>query len=66
MQVQRILDEIIISSHFRSVLDLEYFPEDEVIYVQRKIGSRSTLIDVSEDGTESELRSHLLRVAAIY
>lgn len=64
--MQELLDQILRTTRFRSVQDLQYIPGENVVYVQRKMGFKSCLIDVSGDETEEDVRKHLMRVPAIY
>jgi hypothetical protein len=64
--MQELLDQILRTTRFRSVQDLQYIPGENVVYVQRKMGFKSCLIDVSGDETEEDVREHLMRVPAIY
>lgn len=66
MQVQSILDKIISENHFRSVSDLQFYPEEKIIYVQRRMGFKSTVVDISNDTDEKSLRKHLASIPAIY
>lgn len=66
MAIQEVLDGILRNNHFRSVSDLQYLPDDGCVYVQRKMGFKSTVVDVSDDDDEESLIRHLASVPAIY
>lgn len=64
--MQELLDQILRTTRFRSVQDLQYIPGENVVYVQRKMGFKSCLIDISGDKSEEDVRKHLMSVPAIY
>lgn len=49
-----------------SVVDLEFVEPDEVIYIRRKPGHRSILIDISGDDGPEAVLAHLESVPAFY
>lgn len=64
--MQELLDQILRTTRFRSVQDLQYIPGEDVIYVQRKMGFKSCLVDISGDKDEEAVKKHLSNVPAIY
>lgn len=66
MNVQFLLDQMLTANHYRSVMDLQYIPCDEVIFVKRKMGFKDTVIDIKKDRTELEIKTHLESIPAIY
>lgn len=66
MLVQPILDDLLRSHRYRSVSDLQYISSENLVYVQRKMGFKSTVVDISKDDDEESLIRHLASVPAIY
>lgn len=66
MKIQQLLDKMLTINHYRSVTDLQYIPEDNVVFVKRKMGFKDTLINIDEDADEAEVLAHLESVPAIY
>lgn len=64
--IQPILDALLMSNRYRTVQDLQYIPGEDVIYVQRKMGFKSCLVDISGDKDEEAVKKHLSNVPAIY
>lgn len=64
--MQELLDQILRTTRFRSVQDLQYIPGENVVYVQRKMGFKSCLVDISGDKDEEAVKKHLSNVPAIY
>ena len=46
-RIQQYLDAVLRSRRFVSVTDLQHIECDSVVYVQRKTGHKSVLVDVS-------------------
>lgn len=66
MKIQKLLDNMLTVNHYRSVMDLQYIPCDEVVYVKRKMGFKDTIVNVSGDKTIADVVKHLESVPAIY
>ena len=65
-QIQRMLDGILLSRELYSVMDLEFVEPDGVIYIRRKTGCRSILVDISGDRDLDAILKHLESVPAFY
>ena len=65
-RVQTMLDEMLLSRQFKSVLDMQFIECDSNIYIQRKLGRRSILVDVSRDKDEEAIREHLESLPVFY
>ena len=65
-QIQEMLDWILLSKKLYSVADLEYIEVDMVIYIRRKAGCRSVLVDISGDMDLDAILKHLESVPAFY
>lgn len=66
VQIQEMLDQILRSRDLYSVADLEFIESDLVIYIRRKTGCRSVLIDISGDVDLDAILKHLESVPAFY
>lgn len=66
MKVQQLLDKMLTINHYRSVTDLQYIPEDNVVFVKRKMGFKDTVINIGNDRTEMDVKAHIESVPAIY
>lgn len=66
MKVQQLLDKMLTTNHYRSVTDLQYIPEDNVVFVKRKMGFKDTVINIGNDRTEMDVKAHIESVPAIY
>lgn len=66
MDVQKLLDSMLIANHYRSVMDLQYIPDEKVVFVKRKMGFKDTVINVGNDRTEMDVKTHIESVPAIY
>ena len=66
--IQCMLDEILRGRSFVSIIDLQFFEYDEerVIYIRRKIGRKSIVIDISADKDLDAIRNHLESLSAFY
>ena len=64
--IQLCLDNFLTMNNFVSVKDLIYREEDKSIYISRKPGRRSSVIDISEDCGIEEIILHLMRTNMIY
>lgn len=60
------LDQILMDQKLYSVVDLEFVEPDEVVYIRRKPGHRSILIDISGDDGPEAVLAHLESVPAFY
>lgn len=64
--IQIMLDQVLTSRELYSVVDLEFIEPDDVIYIRRKPGHKSVIIDISEDGDPEAVMAHLESVPAFY
>ena len=64
--IQEMLDRLLTSRELYSVMDLEFVEPDKVIYIRRKTGCKSVVIDVSRDESPEAVMAHLESVPAFY
>ena len=65
-QIQTMLDQILRSRELYSVMDLQLIEEEKIIYIRRRPGRRSVIIDISGDGSLEAVLRHLESVPAFY
>lgn len=66
MTIQEGIDNFLRSTRLRTVTDMVYYPDDQIIAVRRKIGYRNVLVDVSEASSPSEAVEMAASNAAVY
>lgn len=64
--IQIMLDQVLRSRELYSVMDLEFLESDGVVYIRRKPGCKSLVVDVSRDGTPEAVLKHLESIPAFY
>ena len=64
--VQTLLDEVLTTRKFKTVTDLQYIPDEGLVFVKRKMGFKDTLVDIRKDKTDDQILTHLDSVPAIY
>lgn len=63
-EIQAVLDEIIESKSYKSVVDLKYYSPEEVIIVERKMGYRPMTFPISRAIREPDPRNAIRREVA--
>lgn len=66
MNIQAVIDDFLRRTSLYSVLDIRHIPEEESLFVERKVGHVPVVIDISADHDPESLIQHLKKVPAIY